>query len=44
MNFFIDQIIIFSIALLIDLSIGDPPEKIDRYYPHCMDKPIDVFL
>jgi len=33
MNFFIDQIIIFSIALLIDLSIGDPPEKIDRYYP-----------
>jgi len=33
MNFFVDQLIIFFIALLIDLSIGDPPEKIDRYYP-----------
>jgi adenosylcobinamide-phosphate synthase len=33
MNFFIDQIVIFSIALLIDLSIGDPPEKMDRFYP-----------
>ncbi len=29
----IDQIVIFAIAILIDLTIGDPPEKIERYYP-----------
>lgn len=29
----IDNIVIFSIALLIDFSIGDPPEKIDKFYP-----------
>jgi adenosylcobinamide-phosphate synthase len=33
MNFFVDHLVIFSIAILIDLSIGDPPEKIDRFYP-----------
>ena len=33
MNFLIDHIVIFSIALLIDLSIGDPPEKVDKFYP-----------
>ncbi|HID19353.1 MAG TPA: cobalamin biosynthesis protein CobD [Methanophagales archaeon] len=29
----IDQIVIFAVAILIDLIIGDPPEKIERYYP-----------
>ncbi|RZN38001.1 MAG: cobalamin biosynthesis protein CobD [Methanophagales archaeon ANME-1-THS] len=33
MNCFVDHLVIFSIALLIDLSIGDPPERIDRFYP-----------
>ncbi len=29
----IDQIVIFSIAIFIDLTIGDPPEKIEKFYP-----------
>ncbi len=33
MNLLIDQIVIFAIAIFIDLSIGDPPEKIEKYYP-----------
>lgn len=32
-NLLIDHIVIFSIALLIDLSIGDPPEKVEKFYP-----------
>jgi adenosylcobinamide-phosphate synthase len=30
---FIDQVIIFLIAIIIDLTIGDPPEKFDKFYP-----------
>lgn len=33
MKFFVDHLIIFSIALLLDLTLGDPPERVDRYYP-----------
>jgi len=33
MNLLLDQIVIFLLALLIDLSIGDPPERIEKFYP-----------
>ncbi len=33
MNLLIDQIVIFAIAILIDLIIGDPPEKLEKFYP-----------
>ena len=33
MNLLIDQVLIFIIAIFIDLTIGDPPEKIERFYP-----------
>ncbi|MGC9444633.1 MAG: adenosylcobinamide-phosphate synthase CbiB [Candidatus Methanospirareceae archaeon] len=33
MNIFLSHILILVIALLIDLSVGDPPEKLERYYP-----------
>ena len=33
MNIFLNNILILVIALLIDLSVGDPPEKFERYYP-----------
>jgi adenosylcobinamide-phosphate synthase len=33
MNFLIDHILILIIALLIDLIVGDPPEKFDKFYP-----------
>jgi adenosylcobinamide-phosphate synthase len=33
MNIFLNNILILAIALLIDLSVGDPPEKFERYYP-----------
>ncbi|MBN1761876.1 MAG: cobalamin biosynthesis protein CobD [Methanomicrobia archaeon] len=33
MNFTIDHILIIVIALVIDLTVGDPPEKLDRFYP-----------
>lgn len=33
MNLLIDQIAIFLIALLIDLSVGDPPERMEKFYP-----------
>ncbi len=29
----VDRILIFIIAIVIDLSIGDPSEKIDKFYP-----------
>lgn len=29
----LDQIAIFAIAMLIDLTLGDPPERIEKYYP-----------
>jgi len=33
MNLLLDQIVIFLIAIVIDLSIGDPPERIEKFYP-----------
>ena len=33
MNLLIDMILIFLIAIAIDLTIGDPPERIERFYP-----------
>ena len=33
MNFLIDHILIIIIALVIDLTVGDPSEKLDRFYP-----------
>jgi len=33
MNFLIDQILIFILALAVDLIIGDPSEKRDKFYP-----------
>ncbi|MBK5189967.1 MAG: cobalamin biosynthesis protein CobD [Methanosarcinales archaeon] len=33
MNFLIDQILIFILALAVDLIIGDPSEKRERFYP-----------
>jgi adenosylcobinamide-phosphate synthase len=33
MNLLVDQTIIFLIAIIIDLAIGDPPEKMERFYP-----------
>jgi adenosylcobinamide-phosphate synthase len=33
MDFLIDHILILIIALFIDLAVGDPPEKFDRFYP-----------
>jgi len=33
MNLLLDQIVIFSLAILIDLGVGDPPEKIEKFYP-----------
>jgi adenosylcobinamide-phosphate synthase len=33
MNFLIDHILILVIALGIDLTVGDPSEKFDRFYP-----------
>jgi cobalamin biosynthesis protein CobD/CbiB len=33
MNLLLDQIAIFLIAIVIDLSIGDPPERIEKFYP-----------
>jgi len=33
MNFLIDHILIIIIALAVDLTAGDPSERIDRFYP-----------
>ncbi len=33
MNFLLDHALIFICALVIDLTVGDPSEKIDKYYP-----------
>ncbi len=33
MNLFLNNILVLVLALLIDLSVGDPPEKFERYYP-----------
>jgi adenosylcobinamide-phosphate synthase len=33
MNLLLDHLIIFLIAILIDVTIGDPPEKREKYYP-----------
>lgn len=33
MNLLLDQIAIFLIAIAIDLCIGDPPERAERFYP-----------
>ena len=33
MNFLVDHILIIIIALVIDLTVGDPSEKLDRFYP-----------
>ncbi|RLG32263.1 cobalamin biosynthesis protein CobD, partial [Methanosarcinales archaeon] len=33
MNLLLDQIVIFLLAILIDLGVGDPPEKIEKFYP-----------
>lgn len=33
MNLLLDQVIIFVIALFIDLWIGDPPERLEKFYP-----------
>jgi adenosylcobinamide-phosphate synthase len=33
MNLLLNNILILIVALLIDLSVGDPPEKFERYYP-----------
>ena len=32
-NLLIDQIVIFAVAILIDLGIGDPPERVEKFYP-----------
>ena len=32
-NLLIDQLAIFAIAILIDLGIGDPPERVEKFYP-----------
>jgi len=33
MNLLLEHVTIFLIAMLIDVTIGDPPEKIEKYYP-----------
>jgi len=33
MNLLLDQIVIFLLAILIDLGVGDPPERIEKFYP-----------
>jgi adenosylcobinamide-phosphate synthase len=33
MNVLLDHVIILLIAILIDVTLGDPPEKIENYYP-----------
>ena len=33
MNLLMDQIVIFLLAIVIDLAIGDPPRNIERFYP-----------
>jgi len=33
MNLLLEHLIIFLIAILIDVTIGDPPEKREKYYP-----------
>lgn len=33
MNLLLEHVIIFLIAILIDMTVGDPPEKIEKYYP-----------
>ena len=33
MNVLLDHVIILLIAILIDVTVGDPPEKIENYYP-----------
>jgi adenosylcobinamide-phosphate synthase len=33
MNLLLDHLIIFLIAILIDVTVGDPPERIEKYYP-----------
>ena len=31
--YFITQLLIFALALAIDLAFGDPPERLERFYP-----------
>jgi len=33
MNFLLDQVLILLIAVAIDLTVGDPPEKYENFYP-----------
>jgi adenosylcobinamide-phosphate synthase len=40
----IDQMIIFTIALVLDLTLGDPPERIEKYYPIVWISKVMVFF
>ncbi len=33
MNLLLDQIVIFLLAILLDLGVGDPPERMEKFYP-----------